>query len=70
VDLITAATLSPTFNFISSALRLVIMLSMMFFADADDHVSHHAAKLNFNHFAFQSISSGECHAANNTPHPP
>ena len=28
VDLITAETLSPTFNFISSALRLVITLSI------------------------------------------
>jgi len=31
VDLITAETLSPTFSFISSALRLVITLSIKFF---------------------------------------
>jgi hypothetical protein len=55
VDLITAETVSPTFSFISSALRFVITLSIKFLARADDNVSHDAAELNFYNFTLETV---------------
>src|SRR5580692_4287331 len=36
-------------------------------ANAHDHMSHHAAKLNLLDCAFKLIASGKCHAWKHTP---
>jgi hypothetical protein len=55
VDLIE--TLSPTLSFISSALRFVTTLDEIF-TDAHNNMCHHASKVQFDSFPFETIPSG------------
>ena len=57
VDLIMAETLSPIFNFISSALRFSDYALDEVLADANDDMSHYSAELKLNNFAFKMVPS-------------
>jgi hypothetical protein len=58
VDLITAATISPTLRFISSALLRVITLFNEIVSNLNDNVSHYSTELKFRYFARQRIACG------------
>ena len=61
MGLIIAATVSPIFNSISSALRRVITLSMMLSPTLTDHMGHDITECKFFDLADQVIACREFH---------